>query len=442
MRSLSAAALLLAACSGQTTDTDTTTTETPADAVTFDQIGPIYEARCVACHQEGSIAPFRLDNYEDAKMWASASAAATASRSMPPFLVVGDGSCGDFEDSQWLTDEEIELISDWATDGALEGEGYDFTLPETPSLPGDAVRVSTPEFVPEIVGGAKAEFDEYRCFAADIPTDKDTFLTGYEVFPGNEAVVHHVIGLPVVMEDLGWDKKQTNAEIIAAMSDPERDGWPCFEGAGEGVSTGGEVVSWAPGQGAVEYPEGHGIRIPVGAKMVFQVHYNLVDEDTRGQSDQTFVDLRLEDEVDEEMYVTLPDLFLGGVDGVPESIPAGQADAEITYSMPMEWLVPGFLSPNIVGVLPHMHERGTQMSIALRHADKTETCVADVPNWDFNWQRIYMYDGPVPFSAADSLEVTCTYDTSGDTEPILPGWGTQNEMCLPGLLITIDGDLF
>ena len=41
--------------------------------VTFWQdVAPIYNAKCVRCHQEGGIGPFRLDNYADAKTHAAA----------------------------------------------------------------------------------------------------------------------------------------------------------------------------------------------------------------------------------------------------------------------------------------------------------------------------------------------------------------------------------
>jgi len=59
----------------------------------------------------------------------------------------------------------------------------------------------------------------------------------------------------------------------------------------------------------------------------------------------------------------------------------------------------------------------------------------DVPRWDFNWQLQYFYEQPRTLSGNDTLRVTCTFDTSGETEPVLPGWGTHNEMCLMGLFL-------
>ena len=310
------------------------------------------------------------------------------------------------------------------------------TLPDPPGLNGETTRLITPDFTPEIVGGAYAEFDEYRCFAVELPNDSDVFLTGYSVFPGNEAIVHHVIGMPVDWDALGWAGSQTNQELIEAMSSSDREGWPCFEGAGAGVSFSGEVVSWAPGQGAVEYPSGAGVRLPAGTRMVFQVHYNLVDPDVRGQSDQTAIDLRLESSVEREAFVTLPDLFLGGEASVTE-IPPGEAAASVSFDLPFEWLISVPLELELIGVLPHMHERGRQMSVSIDHANGSQSCVAEVHNWDFEWQRMYFYENPIRFHTDDVLKVECIYDTSSETSPVLPGWGTQNEMCLPGLVVTI-----
>jgi hypothetical protein len=40
-------------------------------------------------------------------------------------------------------------------------------------------------------------YDEYRCFLVDPGLAQDAFITGYEVTPGNAAIVHHIIGFAV-----------------------------------------------------------------------------------------------------------------------------------------------------------------------------------------------------------------------------------------------------
>lgn len=425
----SAGALLLAGCPS-----------TGAEPTVFwTDVAPIVEQHCVSCHQDGGVAPFRLDDYEAAAQWAGPSASAVASRSMPPFLVKGDGTCGEFKDSNWLTDAEIQTLEVWADEGAPKGDDATVTLSERPALMGPTVDTTTPVFVPEIVGGGNAEFDEYRCFAVEIGTDVDKYLAGYDVVPGNESIVHHVIGMPVDMDAASWAGGRTNAEQIEVLKapQPDREGWPCFNGAGDDVSYDFEVVAWAPGQGPVVYPEGVGLKVPATMMMVYQVHYNLVDPSTLGQPDQTTVRLKLVDEVEREAYMSLPDLFLGGGANMDE-VPPGQTAASVTFEMPVSWITGNLaLDFELIGVLPHMHERGREMHVSVEHAGGSNTCVAEVPAWDFNWQRLYMYEQPIGLTPEDTLRVECIYDTTGDTEPTTAGWGTRNEMCLPGLLVTV-----
>src|SRR5258707_986748 len=80
-------AIGLGAC-GQSTPTTTT------GAVTFWQdVAPLYNNRCVRCHQEGGIGPFRLDNYADAKAHAALELARVTAGTMPPYFMVHDGTC-------------------------------------------------------------------------------------------------------------------------------------------------------------------------------------------------------------------------------------------------------------------------------------------------------------------------------------------------------------
>jgi hypothetical protein len=86
------------------------------------------------------------------------------------------------------------------------------------------------------------------------------------------------------------------------------------------------------------------------------------------------------------------------------------------------------------GVLPHMHGRGNAMTIEFGQ-DGDMQCGAQVERWDFDWQRSYFFEQPIVTDYAQTLRVTCDYDTSHDSEPVLPGFGNQDEMCLLGLYL-------
>lgn len=407
----------------------------------WQHVAPIYFNSCVGCHSEGGIAPFRLDNYEDARTWAKSSAAAVAARTMPPWLMTSDGSCGDFRGSLALTEEQIDTIAAWADADAPEGEPRDdLEARELPRLE-SGLDLQTPEFVPEAQGGPLAAFDEYRCFLIEPGLDRDKFITGYEVTAGNPKLVHHVIAMPVDLDAQSWfGDGSTNREVIEKLDaeSPDRDGWPCFSAAGEGVAVPQQPVTWAPGMGAVEYPEGTGVRLRESDVVVVQLHYNLHDGPGNTESDSTQVRLRLADEVEREGVFMLVDLFIDTLfSDKPDSIPAGKPDARYEWDVEIgEWLFAdlGLERAELHGVFPHMHERGRKWRATLE-GDGGEACLGDVPRWDFGWQLYYFYNELPIIDRSSRLKVTCEYDTRADKDPITPGWGTENEMCLAGLFV-------
>jgi hypothetical protein len=404
----------------------------------WDDVAPIFFNRCVTCHQAGGVGPFVLDTYAEAKKWAPATAASVEARTMPPWLVTDDGTCGTFQDSKAVPQEEIDTIRAWVDAGTPEGTPRsDLQAPAPETLP-DAVEFKTPKFSPAIQGGALAEFDEYRCFKVDTNLAADRFLTGYSVKPGTPAMIHHVLAITVDPGATGAGGKK-NSEIIAALDaeSPDRDGWPCFGAAGDGVNPGGIPVSWAPGQGVTSLPENIGFRVKKDDYLILQVHYNLVDPQLQGLEDQTSLQVRFADTVEREGFFNLPDDFLGSLfSGNPEQLEPGKPSVTYTFDHSLDYLpFLGAQTADLYGILPHMHQRGRKFRVELIEDGGAPQCATDVKAWDFNWQLFYFFDKPVPLTTKSKLRVTCEFDTQGATEPVLPGWGTQNEMCLAGLFI-------
>lgn len=458
----------LAACSGgkptdPTTDQDSDAdadadsdadTDTDADADGpgwYGEVEPVVRENCVACHQDGAIGPFVLDDYETAKAWSGAIGVAVTERSMPPWLVTDDGTCQDFAHSRALEDSDIDLINAWVAAGAPEGDpSLAISDPNPTPLALDRVdlTLATPTFFPVAEGIPSAEYDEYRCFLIEDPVEADVFLTGFEVVPGNDAIVHHVLGMPVDPAATGYDGR-TNRENIDDMNGADgREGWDCFGAAGGNIREKGIPIVWAPGMGAVEIPDGVGVRVAANDVMVLQVHYNLIDPDTVGQSDKTEIQVRTEPagaaaEI-REAHIALPDLFLNSLFyGNPDTIPAGEAAYPYTFAIPASAAVEISGAPEetwdqpveLVGVMPHMHALGQEQHVRVIHADGSEDCLSEVPNWDFHWQLWYFYEEPIVLAPDDLIEITCVWNTEGLESPTYPGWGTTSEMCLTSLML-------
>jgi hypothetical protein len=322
-------------------------------------------------------------------------------------------------------------------EGTPEGTPRDdLELPPVDELP-DTTALSTPLFFPEPDGGLLAKYDEYRCFLLDPQFDHDVFMTGYQVEPGNKAMVHHVLAMPVDPNRV-TEAGVTNMEVMQALDDesPDRIGWPCLGLAGDGVEIEGLPVTWAPGQGAVELPMDSGLHLAADNLMVVQIHYNMTDSDLIGQSDSTTIELQLVDEVQREGFLDISDGLLDTIySGSPYVIPKGEPAHEFTWRLPVEGYFWGGVDQlELWGFFPHMHSYGTKLSARLFDENNQEiACVGEVPRWNFGWQLYYFMEQPIVLKAGYEIEVTCTYDTMHAPTDLLPGWGTFNEMCLIGM---------
>ena len=102
------------ATAGQTVGADETSTGGAPAMTYWDDVAPVLYESCVSCHREGGAAPFPLETYAQARDWSTAIAAAVSARTMPPWLVTDDGSCGDFSHSRWLPQEDVDMLVAWA----------------------------------------------------------------------------------------------------------------------------------------------------------------------------------------------------------------------------------------------------------------------------------------------------------------------------------------
>src|SRR5262249_41663319 len=152
-----------------------------------------------------------------------------------------------------------------------------------------------------------------------------------------------------------------------------RVGWPCFGNAGDGVNVDGLPIAWAPGQGIVEYPSGMGVPVKSTEKFVVQIHYNLADPTTLGQTDSTTIHLQFVDSVQRELRFLLPDPFLNTVgrtdangNPTPDTLPPGQTDAKYTWTLSASDMgIKGVPSVDLMAVMPHMHQRGLRQTMSV-----------------------------------------------------------------------------
>jgi hypothetical protein len=382
------------------------------------EVSRILQDKCQRCHRPGDIAPFALMNYQDASTWAEDIRRVVEQRIMPPWKPVPGH--GEFRDDYGLSDEQRQTVIQWAAAGAPEGDPADLPepLPETGEWqlgePDVVLTMAEPFEVPR-------GKDLYRCFALPTNFDEDRFLRAVEVKPGNRQIVHHVL----LFLDLNGDSVRKEG----------KDGYPgydCFGGPGVALDLRGVVGAWVPGMRTHELPEGIGIQIPKGARVVMQIHYYPAG---RPGPDQSKLGAYFVKSPVKKRLMTLP------VVNTSFAIPPGNAAFPVTATFP----VFPFADMKVVAAGPHMHLLGRKIRMEFEHQGRT-TPLIRIDDWDFNWQGNYQYKEPIAIPAGSRIRLFCEFDNSAGNprNPSNPlktvrwGEGTEDEMCLGFLSVTFD----
>ncbi len=410
-----------------------------ADPTWHHDIAPLIEHSCSGCHQTGGIAPFPLTTLDQVKTMGPAVRAAVEGKRMPPFLASPD--CSEYLDDPSLSAEEISTLGKWFDAGAPEGSPGTAVnrLEDTGGLTRVDLSLKMPvDYVPHGT-------DDYRCFVIDWPYETTKFVTGFRAKPGNASIVHHVIGFLIPPDHVA-----TYQKLDADEAGP---GYTCFGGAGAGNDRGiSWVGAWAPGGAGNMYADGTGLPVKPGSKIVLQVHYNSRSENPG--SDRTTLEMVLADEVRHKAVLTPftnPDWSAGkGME-----IPAFNGSVTHTWGLdPTPYM--GLMTEGLIGsnqaikihmTSLHQHLLGTKNKLWIKHANGTNECLLDIPQWDFHWQRNYQLKKAKVLQPGDELQISYTWDNSAEHQPVLAGvkqvsrdvkWGenTTDEMCLGVVYVT------
>lgn len=250
------AALLPVAVSAQTTSSDQVAmaSTVAADDITYHRdIEPLVQRSCQRCHRPGSVAPFSLLSYENARRYASRIASKTADYSMPPWPYDRTVGIQSFKNDHTLSEEEIAMIGAWAEAGAPQGD------------PADAP--------PAIEWPEESEYWEYEEVYGrppDLIIESPSYLvepTGMDQWPEPETTV----------EGLDGDRWIRAIEIRPA--DP-RSGYVFHHGNPSLIQSDGRtgLIASAVGKRGEMYPDDAGKRIEPGATVRFGMHFHPYEE--------------------------------------------------------------------------------------------------------------------------------------------------------------------
>ncbi len=382
-------------------------------------------SHCTPCHHDEGIAPFALESYEDAFAQRLAMEAAISGKVMPPWPP--DPEYTRLAGERVLTEDEIRTFRFWVENGAPIGNSAEEISPPEFQT---SVKISDPDFtytLPPFTVPDVEELDLYRCFLIPTDEDKDRFITGVEILPGNRSIVHHVL----LFADTSRVPRELDEEDPGA-------GYTCFGGIGSNSFS--MISGWVPGSDANFAPEGMGIFLPEGADLIVQLHY---PEGSAGLVDATTINLQFSEDPNLREIINIPAInhFTSLED--PLFIPANtKRTFHATQVVPFDL--------TITGIAPHAHLICESMrAFAITPIGDTIKLI-DIPHWDFEWQGFYDFQIAKKLPFGSVLHGIATYNNTSSNahlphDPAVDvslGEATTDEMLLFFMSLSFyqDGD--
>lgn len=355
-----------------------------ATPVTYhNRISRIVQAKCQTCHRAKGLAPMPLETYRQVFERRAVIDLMVSTRRMPPWSA--DPKVGHWANDRSLTEREREDLLAWIKAGAPEGDPKNAPLPAKFAAgwnigkPDYVVRIPRPFKVP-----AQGAVD-YKNFYIKTNLPEDRWVTAIEIKPTQPRVVHHALAY---LEEPG--RQELTPEMLARL----KPGEPPPPAPANGVT--GFYGATVPGSVGIAFPEGMGKKLPKGAWIKVELHYQPNGAEV---VDQTEVGFRFATgplrEV-ESLSAFNPDLR------IPAHAPRHEVKAEFRFENPGQ----------LLSFFPHMHFRGSAFRYDLHYPDGKKVTLLNVPRFDFGWQSYYQLAQPVSVPKGARLVATGWFDNS------------------------------
>jgi peroxiredoxin len=335
------------------------------------EIAPIVESRCASCHQPNGIAPFAMDSHEAVLGWSDMIRETVMTTRMPPGQV--DTEFGDWSDVHFITDEEKSTLLHWIDAGAPK-DGDEDPLTKIVGRPETRWPLGEPDLIVDIPPQEvpATGIVDYIYVTLPLGLEEEKWVSGYEFYIDNPAVVHHITTSTVIVGEEDDDQNP---------NDSSRTGFAGF----------------APGNPRLIYPENVGYRVGPGSAIRASLHYT---PNGKAVTDHSKIGLYFRDnEPDYEIRRWSP----GNAKFV---IPPHDGDVPVRA----ERLVKH--DTHLFNLQPHMHVRGKRVSYTAIFPDGTERKLLSVPNYQFNWQMIYTPKEPIFLPKGTTMVVEGAFDNS------------------------------
>lgn len=406
----------------------------------------IIDQKCVNCHADGKIGGFSLSTYDEVYKHRKMVTHSVETDAMPPWSP--RKNCRKYSHDRSLSTDQKKTLLSWLKGGARKGNRADAPKAKPPKeepVPYNMEMGMSEAWTPRGT-------DENRCFLAVWPGKKTQYQRAFQVYPGEPAMLHHLLVYKV-------SKEQAENYRNFDRQDPGY-GYNCPGGPAPNVHP-NEVQligDWVPGQSDHPLPEGVGIRYEPGDLIIFQHHYNTAY--TGAKPDKSSYKFHFVDKVERPAAASLFFNLMWLVPGLMPIQP-GEKDAKVEWTFNVGQNLGKLAAQEIPGMSPseplqihflgpHLHQLGSKSYVNIIRADGTKECLMETDNYDFDWQGFYTIsqDDPVIVNPQDSISLRCHWNNTKENQIPLPdgtvpdpsfvSWGdrTRDEMCLLGMMVS------
>ncbi|MDI9635559.1 hypothetical protein QPK87_14165 [Kamptonema cortianum] len=371
-----------------------------SSAVTYSEhIEPIMAAKCVPCHADGSVAPFKLDSYELVRKHSGLVRFQSMSKAMPPIWATSER--GKFGAIAPLTDEEIVLIQRWMQGGMQEGVAQ---VSPKPSSDLAAWKLDKKNITLDVFSASDKTLSEGAPYwrIQSVPLFGTAInLRGFYVEADAPSVVRSV--------SLAWVPANhplaiaKNQESFGSMNLP-----------GENL-----IGVWAPGYAAWQLPENAFLRIPADATLIAQVLYR-----PTGKAESSRVRVHLQMSATPKFRVHWRSADYGDF-----VIPAGASPV-------MKLNLPIAAGDKILAVWPEARFYATRYRVLAESESAKPVTLFDTMRWDPYWIGNYSFEEPIVFGGGTKLtgevgysnDDRCLMNEDRTPEPVPSGSGVRQEV--------------
>jgi hypothetical protein len=323
------------------------------------EVAKVFEARCVQCHADGSLA-MPLITYEEARPWAVAIKEELLARRMPPWP--GERGFGSFANDGGLTSRELDFVISWADGGAPKGTMEPPAHVDHSShwMLGNPDRIVTASEGVAIEAGAPVGF---RRIVIDPQLTEDRWVRALDYKPG--------------------DRRTTRAAVLRI------------------ADTGQLLGGWTPWRFGVEFPAGTAVRLPAGAKISVDILYQAAPENT---TDKPSVGLYFAE--------------AGAVRPVRQmAFQPSAAETRGTSQQRVKSEVVLTADTNLIELWPQMGPGARSLELKVKRPDGSIEVLLWVRQFRRGWATSFAFAQPLVLPKGSVLQATAYFDSPAGGEP-------------------------